>query len=71
MKKVKLLTVGAFLFAIGSAFAPRAIESVKHRPYVTSFVPTVPCTATKDCPDNGSVLCGYKQVGCTARINKP
>lgn len=70
MKKVQILSALAFIIAIGTAATPKAIALVK-KPTITVFVPTGSCTATKDCADSGSTLCGYRSSGCTDVVNKP
>lgn len=71
MKKVRLLTVAAFVFAIGSAFAPKAVESMGKKQAPNAFSNTVPCTVRIFCPGTGTKSCGYTSAGCQNPISKP
>jgi len=67
MKKVKLLATAAFVLAIGSAFAPKAIHAISKSKFTTVFDKNA-CTTTRDCPSSTGIICGYQTSGCSGTV---
>jgi hypothetical protein len=69
MKKAKLFAAVAFVLAIGSAFAPKAIHAISHSKDVTAFDKNA-CSTTRTCPDASGAICGYSISGCSGTVYK-